>query len=80
MINNIIFKYYFKENSSVHKCCVKYNDLINVLELINTKDSKGNLYNEGYTYQLQQLQNTLLNNKDLNIFKCDVYVDNQVIL
>ena len=75
-----IFKYYFKENHKVLKCYVKYQELIKVLELYNTKDNKGYLYNKGYTYQLQQLQQTLLKDKDLNIIKCNVYVNNQIIL
>tara|TARA_Y100001963_G_scaffold140312_1_gene207191 strand:+ start:530 stop:790 length:261 start_codon:yes stop_codon:yes gene_type:complete len=83
-INNIVFKYYFKDYKKcpgkVQKCCVKYLQLISVLELYNTKDSRGNLYNNGYTYQLMNLQDTLLKTKDLNIFKCNVYVDGQIIL
>ena len=75
-----IFKYYFKENHKVLKCCVKYQKLIQVLELYNTKDNKDNLYNKGYTYQLQQLQQTLLKDKDLNIIKCNVYVNDEIIL
>ena len=78
--SNIIFKYYFKENHKVLKCCVHYQQLIKVLELYNTKDKKDNLYNKGYTYQLQKMQQTLLNTKDLNIFKCNVFVNDQIIL
>ena len=76
----LIFKYYFKENHEVQKCCVKYQELIKALELHNKKDNKGNLYSKAYTYQLQQVQQTLLKNKDLNNFKCNVYLDNQIIL
>ena len=81
MLNNdIIFKYYFKENHKVLKCCVKYQELIKVLELYNTKDKKNNLYNRAYTYQLQQVQQTLLNTKDLNIIKCNIYINDEIIL
>ena len=79
-MNQAIFKYYFKENHVVKKCCVKYQELIQVLELHNKKDKKGNYYNKAYTYQLQWMQDFLLKNKDLNIFKCNVYIDNQIIL
>ena len=40
MNNNVIFKYYFKQNHQVQKCCVRYNQLINVLELSNKEDNK----------------------------------------
>ena len=79
-MNQAIFKYYFKENHVVKKCCVRYQELIKVLELHNKKDKKGNLYNRAYTYQLQWMQDFLLKNKDLNVFKCNVYIDNQIIL
>ena len=79
-ISGPVFKYYYKENHKVLKCCVTYQKLIKVLKLYNTKDNKGYFYNKGYTYQLQQLQQTLLKHKDLNIFKCNVYKDNEIIL
>ena len=44
------------------------------------KDNKNNYYINGYTYQLQTIQQTLLNNKELNIFKVNIYIDNQIIL
>ena len=77
---NVIFKYYFKENHIVKKNVIKYYDLLNLLELRNKKDNKDNYYINGYTYQLQQIQNTLLNNKELNIFKCNIYINDQIIL
>ena len=78
--SNIKFKYYFKDNHVVKKVIIKYSDLLNLLELKNKKDNKNNYYINGYTYQLQQIQNTLLNNKELNIFKCNIYIDGQIIL
>ena len=78
--SNIVFKYYFKSNHIVKKNVIKYYDLLNLLELRNKKDNKNNYYINGYTYQLQQIQQTLLNNKDLNIFKCNIFVDGEIIL
>ena len=78
--SNINFQYYFKENHKVKKVKIKYYDLLNILELKNKKDKKDNYYINGYSYQLQQIQQTLLKTKDLNIFKCNVYIDDQVIL
>ena len=43
-------------------------------------DNKDNYYINGYTYQLQQIQNTLLNNKELKIFKCNVFINDEIIL
>ena len=79
-MNNIVFKYYFKCNHVVKKVVIKYYDLLELLELKNKKDNKDNYYINGYSYQLQQIQNTLLNNKSLNIFKCNIYLDDQIIL
>ena len=78
--SDIKFKYYFKSNHKVKKVVIKYYDLLDLLELRNKKDNKDNYYINGYTYQLQQVQNTLLNNKDLNIFKCNIFVDGEIIL
>ena len=78
--SDIKFKYYFKSNHKVKKVVIKYYDLLDLLELRNKKDNKNNYYINGYTYQLQQVQNTLLNNKDLNIFKCNIFVDGEIIL
>ena len=77
--SNIKFKYYFRSNHVVKKVVIKYYDLLNLLELKNKKDNKNNYYINGYTYQLQQIQQTLLNNKDLNIFKCNVFIDDQIL-
>ena len=83
-INNINFRYIYeikKNNGVIHqKVVIPYLKLISMLELYNTKDSKGNLYNNGYTYQLMNLQDTLLKTEDLNIIKCNVYLVEQVIL
>ena len=78
--SNINFQYYFKENHKVKKVKIKYYDLLNILELKNKKDKKDNYYINGHTYQLQQIQQTLLKTKDLNIFKCNVYIGDEIIL
>ena len=78
--SNIKFKYYFKLNHEVKKVVIKYYDLLNLLELRNKKDNKDNYFINGHTYQLQQIQQTLLNNKDLNIFKCNVFINDEIIL
>ena len=78
--SNIIFKWYYKENHQVKKAAIKYYDLLNMLELKNKKDKKDNFFINGYTYQLQQIQQTLLNTEDLNIFKCNVFIDDEIIL
>ena len=77
--SNIKFKYYFKKNHVVKKVVIKYYDLLELLELRTKKDNKNNYFINGYTYQLQQIQQTLLNNKDLNIFKCNVFIDDQIL-
>ena len=78
--SNINFQYYFKENHKVKKVKIKYYDLLNILELRTKKDKKDNYYINGYSYQLQQIQQTLLKTKDLNIIKCNVYIDDDIIL
>jgi hypothetical protein len=77
---NIIFKYYFKKNHQVYKNELTYLQLLDMLELSNDTDKKGQPYKKGHTYQLQWMQQFLLNNKDLQICKCNVFVDNQIIL
>ena len=54
--------------------------MLELLEMTNKKDNKNQLYSKGYTYQLQWMQNFLLNNKDLQICKCNIYLDDQIIL
>ena len=78
--SNIIFKWYYKENRKVKKAVIKYYDLLNMLELNNKKDNKDQFYINGHTYQLQQIQQTLLNIKELNIIKCNVYINDEIIL
>ena len=80
MDQEIIFKYYFTENHQVLKCGVRYNELIIKLGLHNKKDNKGQLYSKGHTYQLQKIQMLLLKTKELNIIKCNVYCQGQIIL
>ena len=54
--------------------------MLELLEMTNKKDKKGQLYSKGHTYQLQWMQDFLLNNKDLQICKCNIYIDDQIIL
>ena len=80
-INDIKFKYIFnvsKDNGIISKRVeIKYLDLINMLEL--KKDYLGYNYNQGNTRQLQLVQDLLLNTKELNIIKCNVYINDQII-
>tara|TARA_Y100000004_G_scaffold42537_1_gene46512 strand:+ start:2305 stop:2547 length:243 start_codon:yes stop_codon:yes gene_type:complete len=80
MNNEIKFKYYFKKNHKVYKNELSYLQLLGLLDMQNKTDNKGQLYKKGYTYQLQWMQQFLLNNKDLKIFKCNVYLQDQIIL
>ena len=49
-----------------------------MLELKN--DDLGINYNKGTSRQLQLIQQLLLKTKELNIIKCNVYINDQVIL
>ena len=81
-INNINFRYIVqtkKDNSIISKSVkIGYYKLIDLLELKN--DDLGISYQKATTRQLQLIQHLLLKTKDLNIIKCNVYVNNQVIL
>ena len=83
-ISNINFRYVFetKKDHGVIQRSVKvdYYKMIDLLELKDTNDDLGISYNECTTRQLQKIQMTLLRNKDLNIIKCNVYVNDQIIL
>ena len=81
-INNINFRYIVnipKNNGYIaKKVNIKYLDLINMLEL--KKDDLGINYNKGTSRQLQLIQHLLLKTKDLNIIKCNVYINDEIIL
>ena len=83
-INNINFRYILeskKKHSVIHKSIkVDYYKMLNILEFNNKCDDLGVNYNKGTTRQLQKIQMTLLRTKDLNIIKCNVYVNDQIIL
>ena len=83
-INDINFRYILeskKKHSVIHKSIkVSYYKMINLLELKNTNDDLGISYNKCTSRQLQKIQMTLLRTKDLNIIKCNVYVNDQIIL
>ena len=81
-INNINFRYIVnipKNNGYIaKKVNIKYLDLVNMLEL--KKDDLGINYNKGTSRQLQLIQHLLLKTKELNIIKCNVYINDQIIL
>ena len=81
-INDINFRYIVnvpKNNVYIAKRVkIKFLELINMLELKN--DDLGINYNKGTSRQLQLIQHLLLKTKELNIIKCNVYINDQVIL
>ena len=81
-INNINFRYIVnipKNNGYIaKKVNIKYLDLINMWEL--KKDDLGINYNKGTSRQLQLIQHLLLKTKELNIIKCNVYINDEIIL
>lgn len=81
-INDINFRYIVnipKNNGYIaKKVNIKYLDLINMLEL--KTDDLGINYNKGTSRQLQLIQQLLLKTKELNIIKCNVYINDQIIL
>ena len=81
-INSINYRYILqikKDKSIINKSIkVSYLKLVELLEL--KKDDFNIDYNLGTTRQLQLVQNLLLKNKDLNIIKCNVYINDQIIL
>ena len=76
---NIKFVYYFKKNHQVYKNILSYFQLLDLLEMTNKKDSKGQLFKSGHTYQLMQCKDFLLNNKELQIFKCNILVNGELL-
>ena len=79
MNNNIIFSYYFKKNHQVYKDILTYFQLLDLLEMTNKRDSKGQLFSKGHTYQLIQCKQFLTSNNELNIFKCDILVNGEIL-
>ncbi len=81
-LNQINFRYIVqikKENGIINKSIkMSYLKLIELLEL--KKDDLNMNWKNGTTRQFQLLQHLLLNTKDLNIIKCNVYIDNEIIL
>ena len=60
---DIKFKYYFKKNHQVYKNILSYFQLLDLLEITNKKDRKGQLFKKAHTYQLIYCKNFLLDNK-----------------
>ena len=81
-IDSINYRYVFqskKDNNIINKSIkISYLKLIKLLEL--KKDDLNMSYNLGTTRQLQLLQHLLLKTKDLNIIKCNVYINDEIIL
>ena len=79
MNSDIKFVYYFKKDHKVYKNTFTYFELLGLLEMTNKKDSKGQLFSKGHTYQLMQCKNFLLDNKELKIFKCDILYNSEFL-
>tara|TARA_R110000824_G_scaffold200552_1_gene384532 strand:+ start:21 stop:299 length:279 start_codon:yes stop_codon:yes gene_type:complete len=81
-INDINYRYIAqikKDNNIISKSIkIDYLKLINLLEL--KKDDLNIDYKLGTTRQLMLIQHLLLKTKDLNIFKCNVYIGDEIIL
>ena len=81
-LNSVNYRYIVqikKDNNIVSKSVkVGYLKLIELLEL--KKDDLNISFLNGNTRQLQLIQNLLLKTKELNIIKCNVYINDQIIL
>ena len=81
-INSINYRYIVqikKDFNIVNKSIrISYLKLVELLEL--KKDDLNNSFLDGTTRQLQLVQHLLLKTKDLNIIKCNVYINDEVIL
>lgn len=81
-LNDINYRYIVqikKDNNIINKSVkIDYLKLVDLLEL--KKDDLNIDFKEGNTRQLMLLQNLLLKNKALNIIKCNVYINDDVIL
>ena len=81
-INDINYRYIVqikKDTNIINKSIkVGYLKLIELLEL--KKDDLNDSFLNGTTRQLQLVQNLLLKTKDLNIIKCNVYINDEIIL
>ena len=81
-INSINYRYIVqikKDTNIINKSIkVGYLKLIELLEL--KKDDLNDSFLNGTTRQLQLVQNLLLKTKDLNIIKCNVYINDEIIL
>ena len=71
--------YYFKKNHEVIKVNKSYWEFLKIIGFYNMEDKKGNNYNYGHTYQLLYFQNLLLNDQDLKVFKCNFYLNDEII-
>lgn len=71
--------YYFKKNNEIIKVNKSYWEFLKIIGYYNMEDNKGNNYNFAYTYQLLYFQNLLLNDKDLNVIKCNFYLNDEKI-
>ena len=81
-INDINFRYILesKKNTAVIQKSIKvdYYKMLNILEFNNKCDDLGVNYNSATTRQLQYIMHLLL--KCDEVIKCNVYVNDQIIL
>ena len=81
-IDSINYRYVYqtkKDNNLISKSVkISYLKLIDLLEL--KKDDLNIDYKKATSRQLQLIQMMLLKNKDLNIIKCNVYINDEIIL
>tara|TARA_R100000700_G_scaffold39997_1_gene54288 strand:+ start:335 stop:613 length:279 start_codon:yes stop_codon:yes gene_type:complete len=81
-LNSVNYRYIVqikKDTNIINKSIkVGYLKLIELLEL--KKDDLNDSFLNGTTRQLQLVQNLLLKTKDLNIIKCNVYINDEIIL
>ena len=81
-LNSVNYRYIVqikKDTNIINKSIkVGYLKLIELLEL--KKDNLNDSFLNGTTRQLQLVQNLLLKTKSLNIIKCNVYINDDIIL
>lgn len=81
-INSINYRYIYQiknDNNIINKSIkISYLKLIELLEL--KKDDLNIDYKKATTRQLKLIKHLLLKTKDLNIIKCNVYINDEVIL
>ena len=81
-ISDINFRYVFqtkKDNNLIHRSIrVDYYKMLEILDFKGKNDDLGISYDKCTTRQLQYLQHLISKSDD--VLRCNVYVNNQVIL